>query len=110
MIHKNLKSLAGLMIKADLSIGAGGSTTWERACLGLPSIVIATAENQLETSINLDNDGYHYLIGTMNSVTESDIQRKVRWFKQNQIANKSSELTDGKGASRIAELIYDVAQ
>lgn len=109
-LHKNLKSLAGLMIRADLSIGAGGSTTWERACLGLPSIVIATAENQLKTSSNLDEDGYHYLIGTMNGVTESDIRRKVRWLKKNEMTDKSSQLTDGKGASRIVELFTNGVQ
>lgn len=31
---------------ADLAIGAGGSTTWERACLGLPSILVQIADNQ----------------------------------------------------------------
>ena len=36
-LHGPLPSLAGLMARADLAIGAGGSTTWERACLRLPS-------------------------------------------------------------------------
>ena len=31
MVH--LPSLAGLIARADLAIGAGGATTWERACL-----------------------------------------------------------------------------
>ncbi len=104
-VHKNLPSLAGLMIRADLSIGAGGSTTWERACMGLPSLVIATAENQFKTSNNLNDKGYHYLIGNMNNVTEADIRRKIRWFRQNKMVEKSSQLTDGKGASRIGKLL-----
>ena len=38
--------VAGLMGRADLAIGAAGSTAWERCCLGLPSIVLALAANQ----------------------------------------------------------------
>jgi len=34
------------MAAADLAIGAGGATTWERCCLGLPSLVVSIAENQ----------------------------------------------------------------
>ena len=45
-LHNDLPSLAFLMQKADLSIGAGGSTTWERCCLGLPAIIVVTGLNQ----------------------------------------------------------------
>ena len=45
-LHGPLPSLAGLIARADLAIGAGGATTWERACLKLPSLVVAIAENQ----------------------------------------------------------------
>ena len=38
-IHDSLPSLAGLIARADLAIGAGGATTWERACLGLVPVV-----------------------------------------------------------------------
>ena len=45
--------MAFLMVNHDLAIGAPGSTTWERACLGLPSIVIPLAENQHEIAKKL---------------------------------------------------------
>ena len=38
--------MATLMVKADLAIGAGGSTSWERCCLGLPTLMVVTADNQ----------------------------------------------------------------
>ena len=34
------------MASADAAIGAGGTTTWERLCLGLPCITYALADNQ----------------------------------------------------------------
>jgi UDP-2,4-diacetamido-2,4,6-trideoxy-beta-L-altropyranose hydrolase len=42
----DVRDMAALMADADLAIGAGGGTTWERCCLGLPSIIVETAENQ----------------------------------------------------------------
>lgn len=47
-IHYQVKNMAGLMAKADLAIGGGGTTTWERCFLGLPTITIIIAENQKE--------------------------------------------------------------
>jgi UDP-2,4-diacetamido-2,4,6-trideoxy-beta-L-altropyranose hydrolase len=44
--HVQTGRMAELMAAADLSIGAGGGAMWERCCLGLPTIAIATAENQ----------------------------------------------------------------
>ena len=41
-LHAPLPSLAGLIARADLVIGAG-ATTWERVCLKLPSLVITVA-------------------------------------------------------------------
>ena len=38
--------MAELMAAADLAIGAGGSTSWERCCLGLPTLAFAMANNQ----------------------------------------------------------------
>ena len=48
--HENANNIAAMMAKADFAIGAGGTSTWERCALGLPSIVIPVADNQLPTS------------------------------------------------------------
>lgn len=45
-LHVGLPSLAGLTARADLALGAAGSASWERACLGLPCLVVPVAENQ----------------------------------------------------------------
>jgi UDP-2,4-diacetamido-2,4,6-trideoxy-beta-L-altropyranose hydrolase len=46
--HCQVPNMAEFMVQADLALGAGGSTTWERCCLGLPTIVVMIAENQAE--------------------------------------------------------------
>ena len=68
-LHRNLPNLISLMKKADLSIGAVGGTTWERACLNLPSIVVATAENQIELAEELYRDNFHIYLGETRELT-----------------------------------------
>lgn len=46
-------SLARLMASADLAIGAAGTTSWERCCLGLPSVVLVAADNQAKIASEL---------------------------------------------------------
>ena len=49
-------NMADLMSKADIALGGGGIATWERCCLGLPTIAIVMAENQRQM-INIFDGG-----------------------------------------------------
>lgn len=42
----DVADMAALMAEADLAITAGGGTTWERCCLGLPGVIVQVADNQ----------------------------------------------------------------
>lgn len=46
--HVQTPHMAALMVQADLAVGAGGSASWERCCLGLPSLAFAVADNQVQ--------------------------------------------------------------
>ena len=69
-LHDPLPTLAGLMARADIAIGAGGATTWERSCLALPSLVVSIAANQLAFSESLADAGHLQLLGDAASVTQ----------------------------------------
>lgn len=56
-VLSNVRNMSELMMKADLAIGAGGSTSWERCCLGLPSLLVEVVENQREVVASLDHAG-----------------------------------------------------
>jgi RimJ/RimL family protein N-acetyltransferase len=45
-LHVQPPGVADLMAAADLAVGAGGATTWERCCLGLPTLALCVADNQ----------------------------------------------------------------
>ena len=72
------------MREADLAIGAGGTNTWERCFLGLPAIVIATAENQVKISRDCGNLGIIKYIGNAQDVTQEDIRKTVELIMKNQ--------------------------
>ena len=101
--YSSLQSLAGLIARADLSIGAGGSTTWERACLGLPSVVITTAANQVAFNKCLAKYGFIKLIWDATvSTANINLEGLSEYFLDLTKNNKSRYLTDGMGAYRVA--------
>ncbi len=102
-LHDPLPSLAGLIVRADLAIGAGGATTWERACLGLPSLVVAIADNQLPFAVALDQVGAIQLLGDAASVTvEQIVQALLAALPGAWPRACGHGLTDGWGAARVA--------
>lgn len=76
--HCQTNNMAKLMVKSDLAIGAGGSTTWERCYLGLPTIVLIVAQNQSETTQALAEKGIIINLGYAKNVSESDIALKIK--------------------------------
>ena len=102
-LHGPLPSLAGLIARADLAIGAGGATTWERACLGLPSLVVAIAANQLPFSEALDQAGHLQLLGDGADVTAEQIRSALLpLMTERKLEKAATALTDGWGAPRLA--------
>ncbi|MBZ0104042.1 MAG: UDP-2,4-diacetamido-2,4,6-trideoxy-beta-L-altropyranose hydrolase [Sulfuricella denitrificans] len=61
--HCQASNMAELMAHADLSIGAGGTTSWERMALGLPTLVISVAANQEQIAEHLDALGAQRYLG-----------------------------------------------
>ena len=75
-----VNNMAELMAEADLMLGAGGTTTWERCFLTLPSIVTAVAENQFQICEDCATAGIIYYLGHWNNVSIDDIYQAVRKF------------------------------
>ena len=109
-LHAGLRSLANLMANADLMVGAGGTTNWERMCLGLPSIVIGIARNQFAGSMALGNAGYITYLGNAEDVSEFDIATAVGHCIEHPglLAEQSARarnMVSGTGALKVAEAI-----
>ena len=64
--------MAHFMHEADLAIGTCGVCAWERCLLGLPSIVVVTAENQREDAEGLSRAGAVVHLGEAEEVAVQD--------------------------------------
>ena len=93
------------MSKADISIGTAGSTTWERCCLGLPSILINTALNQKLNSKSMETTRAAFVLKP-----NKNLENKIREFSfllctnsniYLKISKKAFSICDGNGIDRV---------
>jgi spore coat polysaccharide biosynthesis predicted glycosyltransferase SpsG len=96
------------MSEADLAIGSGGTTTWERCCLGLPAIVIVTADNQAELSEYAARLGVIERLGQAAEVRAADIGNRVLELMQDpgrmaSMSARGMKLVDGLGSDRVVK-------
>jgi UDP-2,4-diacetamido-2,4,6-trideoxy-beta-L-altropyranose hydrolase len=104
----SVDNMAKLMAESDLAIGAAGSTSWERCCLGLPTMLVILANNQLKGAMALVKSGSSILIGNVEDVALNlsgvlkGMQVGVSLLN---MQNSSATLTVGVGATSIANAL-----
>lgn len=79
-LHVQAQNMAELMAAADLALGAGGTTTWERCFLGLPALVTAIAENQFVIAEDCAAAGLIRYLGKWTDVTEARLVDELRTY------------------------------
>jgi len=103
--------MAGLMASADISVGAGGTTTWERLFLGIPSIVVSIADNQEIVAQDLADLGVQIYLGPCQKVQVSDYLRALSALldqpelRESQVRT-SAQFLDGHGTERVRDVIW----
>ena len=101
--------LASFFARHDLQIGAGGGATWERCCIGAPTIALALADNQTAVVPALAQLGAVRAASLPGSALKDtppltkvlidlldDAQARAR------LAERAATLVDGRGAQRVA--------
>lgn len=104
-LHTAVDDMAALMSKADLAVGAAGTTSWERCTLGLPSLMLVIADNQELVARSLDQAGAAARLGRSESVTEEQLAAQLRAFAANPdrlgaMAARAAAVCDGRGTQR----------
>lgn len=106
--HCQVDNMAELMATADLAIGGGGTITWERCFLGVPAMVIAIADNQVETTEYLYDTGRVWFIGKAATVTVAFLAQRVQELLLEPLAVERASMAcksivDGLGCKRVSE-------
>ena len=109
-IHGPRLHLADLMVAADIAIGAGGVTNWERVAVGLPSLVVSIADNQVPISEQLHRDGVIHYLGKSEYVTETMIQdvmlEEIETKRYLDRISPSLAACDGHGVGRVLKAMH----
>jgi UDP-2,4-diacetamido-2,4,6-trideoxy-beta-L-altropyranose hydrolase len=114
-VFVNINDMAQCMADSDLAIGAAGGTSWERCCLGLPSLMIVLADNQKSGAQALQEAKAAHLLGDL-----TDIEMKLPLAIQKltyahtsqhmlrEMSAAAAGLTDGLGLHQVLKTIQDL--
>lgn len=105
---ESVADMSSLLVNADIAIGAGGVSMWERCAMGVPSIVTAIARNQEPSSQAMGEAGLCIYLGTAAETSAKSIADVLRGLAATpallrHIASSTMALVDGKGAERVAD-------
>ena len=108
--YEQVENISKYMKKADLAIGAGGTSTWERCCLGLPTIVTSLSKDQEKTNEELSKIGCVINLGVAGKTTKLDyvkILKEIDSKRLSEISKKCLQLVDGEGVKRTVSKIFE---
>lgn len=105
-LHFSPPSLLPWLAQADLMLGAGGSTHWERAAVGVPAAVVTLAPNQRLLTARLAADGAVVDVGEAPGCWEAAVGLLATNASfRAALRTRLRTWTDGRGARRIALLM-----
>lgn len=102
--------LAAFFARHDLQIGAGGGATWERCCIGAPTIGLVLAANQSVVvpaldrlgalrAARLDTDRGNPTLSPLSEVLPALLRDP---HARRALSERASTLVDGRGSQRVA--------
>lgn len=100
-----LEDMTAFYARHDLQIGAAGGATWERFCIGAPTILLGYAENHFRVLRPLAQLGVAKVLDRKMSI--NSLEQVIRdtcadTALRQQLAESSRDLVDGLGAERVA--------
>jgi UDP-2,4-diacetamido-2,4,6-trideoxy-beta-L-altropyranose hydrolase len=109
-LHVQTDRMAELLAQARLMIGAAGTVSWERCCLGVPALMFSTADNQASNLRLLAAARTGISMGPAERLEPSSLARMATRVLQRprlleRLGRRARALVDGLGARRVALLL-----
>ncbi|NMM06001.1 UDP-2,4-diacetamido-2,4,6-trideoxy-beta-L-altropyranose hydrolase [Polaromonas sp.] len=109
----NVNDMARRMADSDLAIGAAGSTSWERCCLGLPTLMVVLADNQRDIATALEHACAAITLDIHKDAQfATELKNAIVNLVSNEIAlmnlsHAASNVTTGCGTNLVADQMLD---
>ena len=103
-VRVGVSNMAELMATSDLAVGAAGFTSWERCCLGLPTVLFVLADNQRSIALSLQKAGAARIFDrTEGKVSLSQLLSEIAGSVEelNRMSAMGRSLVDGRGTARV---------
>ncbi len=112
-LHVQVNNMAQMMANADMSIGGGGTVTWERCYSGLPTIAWPVADNQKKLLQDSAAAGLVYMPDHCAPDAKEIVLHLKALLKNTALCVSMSvrgkEMIDGRGCVRVANIICSPA-
>lgn len=104
--------IAPLFTECELALIAGGTSTYEAACSGLPMVIVTIAENQIDQAESWARSGAALYVGPLDGVTAEELQSEIGRLiaddaRRARMSDIGRDLADGRGAERLARAMID---
>ncbi|MBX3480488.1 MAG: UDP-2,4-diacetamido-2,4,6-trideoxy-beta-L-altropyranose hydrolase [Caulobacter sp.] len=114
-LHIDTPDMAGLVAAADIAVGGGGSSSWERCVLGLPTVLLILADNQRPSARALEAAGAALALEVSAPEFEGALQEDViRLMVDDRLrlgmSLAAAEVCDGLGADRVADAVMELLE
>lgn len=105
--HVQTSRMVDLLLQADLAVGAGGTATWERCALGVPTLALCIADNQRDLLDAGSRAGIVYVPDSADQHDPDTLAAHLRALVGNTalrrwLSRNAYDCVDGQGARRVA--------
>ena len=113
-LHVDTRDMARLTARADIAIGGGGSSSWERCVLGLPTLLLVLADNQSEAAVALAEAGAVIALDAAAEFETGFDAAAARLIAEEalrrRLSNAAASICDGLGAGRVADAFLELVR
>ncbi len=105
-LKSNVSDMPALMAWANLAISAGGSTCWELAFMGVPTLALILADNQRQVAEPLQAQGAALNLGEHRTLTPAALAAQLDQLaadpaRRAALIRSGQALVDGEGPARV---------
>ena len=110
-LKNSVQNMASLLVKQDLVISSAGITTYELACLGIPTILIPINSYQYITADEMMSNGFGINFGFWDNDfqrLQAIINKLDDYGKRKKMSDCGRKIVDGKGVLRVVEKLIEL--